>query len=139
MSCRKFYKNRKFLRDLTKDDPDVRKTVNTKIRIGWLVSFLSVSKCATITDRIYGLCKNNHSKYVSLPSGRKHYFGGMYPRELIIPTEAVAFEGHKWQVVKRYPEYFTNLYGSNYMELPPEEKREHHVLLELKFPKGSNA
>lgn len=134
LSCRKFYKNRKFLLDLTKENPEVRKTVNTKIRIGRLVSFLSISKCAAITDGIYGWCKNDKSKYVSIPSGRKHYFGGMYKRDLLLPTEEATFEGHKWKVVKNYSEYFTNLYGPKYMELPSEEKREHHVLLELKFP-----
>ena len=137
LSCRKFYKNRKFLLDLTKEDPEVRKTVNTKIRIGRLISFLSVSKCAAITDGIYGWCKNDESKYVSIPSGRKHYFGGMYKRDLLLSTEEAMFEGHKWMVVKKYSEYFMNLYGPKYMELPPEEKREHHVLLELKFPENT--
>ena len=101
--------------------------------IGWCVSFISCVGWAKLTRKIYSLCKNEHSEFVCIPSGRKHYFGEMYPREGMMNTVAFPFEGHQWQVARDYDKYFTALYGSDYMT-PPPEKREAHIIFELKFP-----
>ena len=69
------------------------------------------------------MCKDEHSEFVSIPAGRKHYFGEMYPRDGMMNTEAFPFEGHQWQVARDYDTYFTVLYGSDYMTPPPPEKR----------------
>ena len=87
-----------------------------------------------LTRKVYSLCKNERSKYVSIPMGRKHYFGEMYERAGMMNTVTFPFEGHEWRVAKDYDAYFTALYGSDYMTPPPPEKREHHIILELKFP-----
>lgn len=38
----------------------------------------------------------------------------------------VVFENHRFMVCKGYDEYLRNVYGENYMTLPPEEKRKGH-------------
>ena len=134
LSCRNFYKRRKFYREIAKANPQAAKVFNVKIFIGWCVSFLSPETWGKITRKIYALCKNEHSKYVCIPSGRKHYFGEMYPRDGMMNTVAFPFEGHEWQVAQDYDRYFTALYGSDYMTPPPPEKREAHIIFELKFP-----
>ena len=136
LSCRKFYQDREFMREVARQNPEVKKIFYIKIALGWLVSFLSLRRWAMITDVVYGLCKNNNSKYVSFPAGRKHYFGEMYLRDGMVNTIEMPFEGHSWRVARDYDKYFTALYGPDYMIPHTEAQREHHVILELKFPEN---
>lgn len=78
-------------------------------------------------------CKDENSKYITIPSGRNHFFGEMYERSSFMNTQKMNFEGHMLCVTKDYINYLTRLYG-NYLEIPPEDKREHHVLYDLKLP-----
>jgi lipopolysaccharide cholinephosphotransferase len=75
---------------------------------------------------------DEESGYVVIPSGRKHFFGELYPREAYLETEPVEFEGRRFLISKDYENYLTRLYG-DYRRLPPEESREHHVIYQLKF------
>ncbi len=134
LSCRNFYKNRALMLELAGDNKEAKRSFNLKINIGRVLSFLSVEKWAEITQGCYGLCKNNNSKYVTVPAGRKHYFGEMRLRSDFVDTAEAEFEGHTWKVPKDYIGYLKSMYGDNFMELPPEDQRENHVILELKFP-----
>lgn len=78
-------------------------------------------------------CTDDESGYVTIPSGRKHFFGELYKRKTYLTLQKMEFEGHMLCVTDDYKNYLTNLYG-NYMEIPPEDKREHHVLYDLKLP-----
>ena len=122
------------MRELEQNNPELKKVFEFKIALGRLLSFASVRRWAIMTHKIYSLCKNNHSKYVGIPAGRKHYFGEMYLREGMVNTVEMPFEGRQWNVAKDNDSYFKALYGPNYMTPPPLEQRESHVLLELKFP-----
>ncbi len=139
LSSRKFYSNRSFFKELSKKNPEIKRSVNTKIWIGRLISFISLEKWAEITDKCHSLCKNNKSKYVTIPTGRRHYFNEMYLRKNMEETIVMPFEGRNWKVAKGYDAYFKALYGNDYMTPPPEDKREKHVILELKFPEDMKA
>ena len=52
-------------------------------------------------------------------------------------TELVPFEGRYYRLTKFFDGYLKKLYG-NYMEIPPVEKREHHVVYELDFGEYAN-
>ena len=134
LSCRKFFKNRSFFRALAAQNPEIRTVFRIKIALGGLIAFLPLPACARITDHVFGLCRDENSEYVAIPSGRKHYFGEMYRRSGMIGTEAHVFEGHRWQVAKDYDAYFKVLYGPDYMTPPPPEAREHHIIMKLVFP-----
>ena len=136
LSCRNFYRSRKSYRELARQNPKAAKVIWTKILIGGCVSFISCVGWGKITRKVYSLCKDEQSEFVSIPMGRKHYFGEMYPREGMMDTAAFPFEGHQWQVARDYDTYFTALYGSDYMTPHPPEKREHHIIFELKFPEA---
>ena len=134
LSRRTFYKNRKLMLEVAKDNPSVKRAFYLKVALGWFLSFLPADAWMRFVFRVYGQCKNDKSKYVSIPSGRQHYFKEMYLREGMAETVPMPFEGHRWQVPKDYDGYLKNLYGADYMTPPPEAERESHVLLELRFP-----
>lgn len=133
LSCRNFYEKRKLMMELANDDKALKKVFRIKINIGRLLSLISLKHCLITTQKCYGMCKNNKSKYVTIPAGRKHFFGELYKRDGMENTIKVSFEGHNWEIAKNYNDYLTKLYG-NYMEIPSEENRETHFRVELKFP-----
>ena len=133
LSCRNFFKNRKLMVKLSEANPDLRTVFLFKIVIGALLSFRSVTDWTILTQDCYALCKNNQSFYVSVPAGRKHYFGELYRRRDFVETAPMEFEGHIWKVPKEYDAYLNHMYG-DYMKIPKESDRERHILLELKFP-----
>ncbi|CCZ03871.1 MAG: lipopolysaccharide cholinephosphotransferase [Clostridiales bacterium] len=135
LSCRMFYKNRELMSELAEANPDLKSAFKIKIFIGRLLSFISIKKLTCFTQKIYGLCKNNNSKYVSIPSGRKHYFKETYLRDGQVQVTKCEFEGHKWNIPKDYDAYLKKMYG-DYMKIPPEKDREEHIVLELKFPEN---
>lgn len=77
-----------------------------------------------IFDKWTSLCKK--SKYLSIPVGRAHYFGEMLEYDVFFPPKDITFEGVKAYVPSNVEVYLRNLYGNNYMNIPPLEKRESH-------------
>lgn len=134
LSCRKYYSIKKIMLDIAGNDKKAKRNVHIRCIIGFLLSFLSLKVCAEITQRCYGLVKNNNSEYVSIPSGRKHYFGEMYERKKFLKSDNVAFEDCILKVTSDYDNYFKKLYGDDYMIPAKKENQEHHILLELVFP-----
>ncbi len=78
------------------------------------------------------MCKNEDSEYVVCPTGIKHYFKEIFPRKIYCTTEKLQFEDTYLSVIKDYDWALKRLYG-DYMSLPPEEKREHHFVLEIRL------
>lgn len=73
LSCRNFYEKRKLMMELANDDKALKKVFRIKINIGRLLSLISLKHCLITTQKCYGMCKNNKSKYVTIPAGRKHF------------------------------------------------------------------
>ena len=71
---------------------------------------------------------------VGFPTGRKHYFGEIHSADMILPLQSRQFEGAVVKVPGRTEVYLKKLYGERYMEVPPEEKREKHYLVEYEIP-----
>lgn len=133
LSCRNYCHNRKTALDMAGDNRKLRTVLKIKIFIGRLVSFRSLDKWAAKTQKCYSRCKNNNSVFVSVPAGRRHYFGEMYRRADFVEAAKMNFEGHSWNVPKDYDAYLRNMYG-DYRQLPAPEDREEHVILEIVFP-----
>lgn len=133
LSCRNYYHYRKKVLALAGDNKKLAAVLKTKIFIGRLISFRSLDKWAAKTQRCYSRCKNNKSVYVSVPAGRRHYFGEMYKRADFAEPSKVSFEGHMWNVPRDYDAYLKNMYG-DYMKIPEISQREEHVAFEIKFP-----
>ncbi|MCR5100680.1 MAG: LicD family protein [Butyrivibrio sp.] len=133
LTCRKTYDDFPYLQQHLLPGSDLEKAYSKKANVGRLFSFMSVDKVAKKAYKCYSFCADNRSKYVSIPSGRKHYFGEMYLREDMCKSIEGEFEGMTVKIPKGYPKYMLALYGKNYMVIPPEEDREIHSAIELKF------
>lgn len=79
----------------------------------------------------------NESESVTIPVGRKYYNGEIHSRSLWTPLVLTPFEGHHFYIFNNAVEYLSNLYGPNYMQLPPENKRERHFCVKLDFGDGT--
>jgi lipopolysaccharide cholinephosphotransferase len=130
LSCYRMYAWRGEFLALTEGSRKARLLVRIKGAIGALFApahrfwYRRVQHCL--------MACRQESDYVVIPSGRKHFFGEIYPREAYLATEPVEFEGRTFMISKDYENYLTRLYG-DYRKLPPEESREHHVIYRLKF------
>ena len=136
LSCRNYYHNRKTVLTMAGDNRKLAAVLKIKIFIGRLISRRSLDKWAEKTQQCYSRCRNNNSVYVSVPAGRKHFFGELYRRDGFVDAVKMNFEGHMWNVPKDYDAYLRNMYG-DYMRLPAPDERECHVILELEFPEDA--
>lgn len=133
VTCRKTYEDMPYLERYLQGNPAFRKSFVKKARIGKWLPVRSLDRLTAKAMRVYAQCRNDHSEYVSIPSGRNHFFKELYKRSDVCTFITTDFEDMKVNVPKNYDTYMTMLYGPDYMELPPEEKREIHPLMELDF------
>lgn len=76
----------------------------------------------------------NSDTLVGIPTGRKLYNGEVFEASVFFPPCNGRFEGIDVCLPADANSYLTNLYG-NYMEMPPKEKRERHLMVEFLVPK----
>lgn len=127
LSCRRFYRDREIMRKALGYNAELQKVSNVRMIIGFLTSFMSVSSWNRINEKASSMCKNPRSKFVSIPAGRWHFFGEMYPRERFCSLSSMKFEGIDMPVCVGMDEYMRILFGDDYMEIPEESKREKHL------------
>ena len=136
-SSRRFAEAKDTYMMVAKGDEEATKTFKRKILLGRLVSFCSLDAWTHGWDRWNALCHNEESEYVTIPSGSKHYFGELYKRSDYLPPVRCEFESAQSWTPNNVDLYLRRLYGDTYMELPPQDKREVHVVLQ--FDLGSHA
>ena len=131
LSCSRFYRNKETLLETYKDaDVLVINAIKRKAIIGRFFSFFSLEAWATHYWKWNALCKNDNSKYVVCPTGVKHYFKEVFPREIYCVTKKMKFEDTELEVIENYDWALTRLYG-DYMKIPPKENREKHSVLAI--------
>ena len=133
LTCRKSYEDLPYLKKYMEQSEDLKNMFEKKAKLGRLIRWIPLNNMSKITDRIYSLCKNNDSKYVTIPSGMKHYFGEMYYRKDMCNSVFSQFDSLEVRIPKDYNSYLTRLYGDTYMEVPPEGKRVQHPIMVLDF------
>lgn len=131
LSCRRFYRDRKIYMDTIGNDKAVRSTSKSRLALGFLCSFMSVERWTKLANSIYSMCKNNNTKYVTIPQGRWHFFGEMLERYPYCQLSGMEFEGRNYPVSLGTEKYLLKMYGEDYMQVPPPEKREKHVCWEF--------
>ncbi len=123
LSCRRLYRGRKWFSQLTGGV-----TFKVKCAIGFCLSFAKYETWARWTDYWNSRCKNDNSKYVSIPTDVRYYFGEMQLRETLCDVQEIDFAGRTCFVPKAADRYLREIYG-DYMQLPPVEKQERNCYL----------
>lgn len=105
-------------------------------------SFYEFRKCLGHLFSIFGgirfylaVCEKIAKRYkktewIGCPSGIS-YNREILPAKVFTEITEADFCGIKVKIPKDYHTYLENLYGSNYMEIPPKEKREFHVAYKI--------
>lgn len=108
-----------------------RNAYNRRRIIGKIFSFRPAYKWFNTVDK---LCHYNRAtRMLGIPTGRKHYFGEVLPKEAFLPVSIGLFEQNAVCLPGNTDMYLSNLFG-NYMEIPEENKRERHFIYEIEFP-----
>lgn len=72
-------------------------------------------------------------KPIGMPAGRHLYSGEVYDQSILYPPTKILFEDIEVFVPAKYDDYLCKLYGNNYMQIPPVEKRERHFIVDFKL------
>lgn len=134
-TCRKTFHDMHYIQKYLEKGSAAEKIFRKKARIGGFFCWLSLDHVTRIASGCYSACKNTQSKYVSIPSGRGHFFGELQLREDLCETVEAQFEGTSVRIPQNSDRYLSSLYGNYYMQLPPLEKRESHPIMEIEFEK----
>lgn len=105
--------------------------------LGFLFSFVSHKTWVDWYDKFISRHQGD-TAFLTIPNGTKLYKGEMLRREYFLPYSTGEFMGMKVCLPHDPDKYLRNLYGGNYMQLPPEDKRESHFAVSVKFAPPSN-
>lgn len=86
---------------------------------GRILIIRTASRIAEILSRFVGMKRTEYAAVVIAQYREKEIIKSKY----VSHVTKVMFEGKEFLAPKGYKVYLSNLYGKNYMELPPENKR----------------
>lgn len=128
LSCRKFYRDRRFLLPMARGDRALGRVFRLKAALGFLVAWGSIDFWTHLADRWDALCRNGASRYITVPGGRNRFFGELYLRQDMCRTVQMDFEGRSLAVPAEYGKYLAHMYGDWHSPPPPQEREEHIFL-----------
>jgi lipopolysaccharide cholinephosphotransferase len=131
LSCLRMYLWREEFRELAKGNKKAVLAVRIKGCIGRLFAGRGTHWYEKV-QRCLMECRDEQSVYVTIPSGRGHFWGELYRREPFLELVEAEFEDMRLPVTADYDNYLRNLYG-DYRSLPPESAREHHVIYRIQL------
>ena len=132
--CVKLYEKRNCpLTQVLLSDKQGRKSLKRRLFFGKLFGlFFKSSRWYKWSNKKAQKYQNYNTKQVSIPTGRRHYFGEIQERTVFFPPVKHNFEGIESCIPNNSDKYLSALYG-DYMQIPPVEKREKHFILEINF------
>lgn len=130
-SCRRFAAHAADYLSLVEGDAAATSAFKKKIFIGKLLSFRSVESWTQAWDRWNSRCHDGKSDFLTVPAGRKHYFGELQFRSDYFPVSHGMFSGAVVPLPKNTDVYMKSLYGEGYMTPPSEANQEKHVVYEF--------
>jgi len=131
LSCYRMYLWRNEFYKLSRGNKKAATMIHLKSFIGRLIAPTGKFWYAHV-QRLMQMCSNDQSEYIVVPSGRKHFFGELKLRSDFLCAQKRKFEDREFLFPKNIDWYLSYMYG-NYMEIPPEDKREYHVVYQLKI------
>lgn len=130
-SCRRFAAHAADYLSLVEGDAAATSAFKKKIFIGKLLSFRSVESWTRAWDRWNSRCHDASSSHVTIPVGRRHYFGELQLRGDYFPVSHGSFGDLTVPLPKNTDAYMRSLYGEDYTTPPSEGDREKHVVYEF--------
>lgn len=82
-------------------------------------------------DRVDHAIRYSETALLTSATGRRHYFGEIYPAEVFLSLTGMDFAGHSFYAPSGWEQYLRGNYGPDFMTPPPEGKRESHFITEL--------
>lgn len=122
------YPSYKFKKHMSAN-PSQKRRYELRLFIGNILKFIPHRLWVYWFDKFNS--SSDKTGYITIPSGRKHYYGEIQPIETFLPVSYGLFEGVKCPLPNDPNTYLTSLYD-NYMTLPPENKRERHCVYQFK-------
>lgn len=130
-SCRRLYEHQAAYLDWAEGNESLARIIRIKSRVGRVFANKTVEERCLAWSNWNAKYAGRSHEYVSIPVGRKHYFGELIKRDDYLPANAGQFEGLAVKLPRHPDVYLAGLYGSHFMEVPPVSDRESHVVFQL--------
>ena len=127
LSCRKFFRERSYLKPIVAENPDLRIPYYFKTVLGFFTALFPIETWVRANDRWNGLYKSKKTQYTTVPAGRNHYWKEILKQSDLFPEKRMAFHGSSKPVYQHVQQYLLQLYGDDYMTPPSRENMESHV------------
>lgn len=121
----------KLLLKYMKRSKEGKKIMKVRRIIGKIFCFLSPEKWFDKVDNVIAYGKT--SSFITSATGRKHYFGEIYPKNCFFPLTEIKFINHTFYSPNNAKQYLEGLYGKDYMIPPKKKARENHFISKLKL------
>lgn len=125
----KEYPSKRYM-EFMRQSPEGLKRYKQRIFIGKVFGIIPHRKWVWWFDQFNSCTKN--TGFLTIPIGRKKYMGECRNTDVYLPVVKAEFEGLDVYVPHRVDEYLSSMY-SNYMEIPPIDKRERHFVYKFKL------
>lgn len=123
----------KVVREIEKRDKTVSSYYKKRRILGWFFNlFGGYDHYNKVVNKLANYKKE--TGYLGIPCAIA-YNREKFRSEILTETTEAEFCGEIFTIPLHYKEYLTNLYGADFMVLPPPEKREVHVSASMSFGK----
>lgn len=104
--------------------------------LGLVFSWRTPAKWFNTVDKV--IQSKNKTDYITSATGRKHYLGEVFPKQVFFPLQELKFEEVNLYAPANPDTYLGNNYGDDYMTLPAKNKRESHFVTLFDLTKEVN-
>ena len=104
--------------------------------IGFLFCLFSHRKWCDMYDKFVSRHESENTMDMTVATGQKRYSGEIIKGDVWFPYSKGYFRGKEFNLPNDVHQYLTEIYGDDFMELPPVEKRVLHPIVRLKFPES---
>lgn len=119
-----------FMKEAYALNAQLRRMMFVRRLLGYMFSIVNHKTWAQWYDKFVKSTKMDG--YVGIPTGRGLYYGESHPSDVFFPPSEGVFEGRRVLLPACPDKYLTRLY-KDYMQIPPEDKRESHFVVSLEL------